>query len=210
MIVLVGCGGSSSTETTGVDGTDGESAQEASQVPAEESQDAVEDTSQEGQSIDVDQGLLSVEITIPASFFEGQDMDEVIADAKEDGVGEAVVNDDGSVTYRMSRLAYNRMMDELRDSLMEMVEETKTSGDFPSIQDIRHNRSFTEFTLVVDQEAYENSFDGFAALGLGMAAAFYQVFDGVAPEDIKVTISMQNADTGEVFDSVVYPDALED
>ena len=34
------------------------------------------------QSLNVDKGLLNVEVTLPASFFEGQDLDTVIADAE--------------------------------------------------------------------------------------------------------------------------------
>ena len=43
-----------------------------------------EETNEEG--INVDKGLLNVEITLPASFFEGEDIDTVITNAKKDGV----------------------------------------------------------------------------------------------------------------------------
>ena len=40
----------------------------------------------EEQSLNVDKGLLNVDVTLPASFFVGQDMDTVIADIEKDGV----------------------------------------------------------------------------------------------------------------------------
>lgn len=40
------------------------------------------------QTVGVDKGLLNVEITLPASMFEGEDIDTVIADAKKEGVTE--------------------------------------------------------------------------------------------------------------------------
>jgi len=55
------------------------------------------------QKVSVDKGLLDVEVTLPASFFDGQDIDKVIEKAKSDGVKEAKKNADGSVTYQISK-----------------------------------------------------------------------------------------------------------
>lgn len=159
-------------------------------------------------SIGVDKGILNVEVTLPATLFEDQDIDSVIAKAKEDGVSEVTRNDDGSLTYKMSKSKHEEMMKELRDGLLQTIEEAKSSGDFASIKDITHNKSFSEFTLVVDQEAYEKSFDGFVSIGLAVSATYYQLFDGVNPDNYKVTIFIKNADTGEVFKTIDYPDAL--
>jgi len=179
-------------------------------------EEAAQDTTEEitadepeEQSIEVDKGVFSVEITLPASLFEGEDIDEVIAEAKEDGVSDVTVHDDGSLTYKMSKSKHNEMMREMKDDLLEYIEETKNSEDYKSIKDITHNKVFSEFTLLVDQEAFENSFDGFAALGLGMSGLYYQLFDGVAPDDYEVTVFIENLNTGEVFDTIVYPDAFE-
>lgn len=62
----------------------------------------------------------------------------------------------------------------------------------------------------MEKEAFENSFDGFAALGLGMSGIYYQLFDGVDMDKNKVTIHLKDDSTGEVYDSIVYPDALEE
>ena len=148
-------------------------------------------------------------MTLPAAFFEGEDMNEVVAKAKEEGYGEAKVNDDGSVTYKMSKSKHKEMMAELATS----VEETKTdlveSGDFPSIKSVETNKDYTNFSINVDRAAYENSFDFFATMSAGMVGSFYQAFNGVKAEDMEVLIEVKDADTGEVIDSVVYPEALE-
>ncbi|WP_053590890.1 hypothetical protein [Bacillus sp. FJAT-22090] len=164
----------------------------------------------ESQSVNVDKGLINVEVTLPATFFEDQDINEVIASAKEEGFDEATANEDGSVTYKMSKAKHKEMMDEIKTGILETVEETKNSEDYVSIKDITHNDTFSEFTLVVDKAAYENSFDGFAAFGLGMSGAYYQIFNGVSTEDYKVQISIKDEASGEVFDTIVYPDALEE
>ena len=131
---------------------------------------------EDGEEIEVDKGMLNVEITLPAIFFEEDDIDQAIAEAKENGVGEVIKNDDGSLTFKMSKKIYKQMMKDMEESIKEYVEETKNSEDFSSIKNVSFNKSFSEFTLVVDREQYEDSFDGFAALGFGMSGLYYQVF----------------------------------
>lgn len=201
------------TEPEVVEPVEEESAAKEPIEPVEE--EVVEPEAEKGiveaeeQSIEVDKGIFSVEITLPASLFEGEDIDEVIAEAKEDGISDIIVHDDGSLTYKMSKSKHNEMMREMKDGLIEYIGETKNSEDYKSIKDITYNKVFSEFTLVVDQEAFENSFDGFAALGLGILGLYYQLFDGVALDDYEVTIFIENANTGEVFDTIIYPDDLE-
>ena len=163
----------------------------------------------EQSGIEVDKGLLNVEITLPASFFDEEEMDQAIAKAKADGVNEVIVNDDGSVTYKMSKATHEKMLKEMKDSLVQLKEELTSGEDFKSIKDIVFNDKLTEFTMTVDRGAFENSFEGFAILGLGFQGMFYQTFDGVPSENIKVTIHLKDEKTGEVFNTVVYPDAWE-
>lgn len=160
--------------------------------------------------VEVDKGLLNVEITIPASMLEGETAEEAIAGAKEQGVKEVTENEDGSLTYKMSKSVHKEIMNEITNTIDETVEETKNSEDLVSIKDITHNDSFTQFTMVVDQEAYENSLDVFATMTLGMSGMIYQMYDGADPEKYTVTISLQDEASGEVFDEILYPEALEE
>lgn len=160
------------------------------------------------QSIEVDKGLINVEITLPASLFEDQDINGVIADAKNKGIKDIKQNTDGSLTYIMSKSKHKEMMKELESGLLESIEDAKNNEDYVSIKDVTHNKSFSEFTLIVDQEKYENSFDGFVAFGFGLSGMYYQLFNGVSPDDYKVTINIKSEATGEVINTIVYPDAL--
>lgn len=162
------------------------------------------------EAVSVDKGLLNVELTLPASLFEGEDIDTVIANAKKDGVKEVTKNEDGSLTYKMSKSEHKEMMKELETNIKDSIEETKTSGDFASIKDITHNDSFSEFTLLVDKAAYENSMDGFAALGYGKSGMMYQMFNGSDADSTKVTIFIKDEATQETIDEMVYPDDLKD
>lgn len=164
---------------------------------------------QGNESIDVNKNLFGVEITLPASMFElsGQSVDEIIADAKADGIDDVIINSDGSVTYKMSKAKHDEKMEELRTGFIETVDEL-TNGDFVSIKDVTYNKNFSEFTLVVDRASYESSFDIFATFALGFTGMFYQLFDGENPDNIKVTIQIKDVNSGEVFDTVVYPDEM--
>lgn len=166
----------------------------------------------ENQSIEVEKGLLNVEITLPASFVdtEEENHEQLIADAKADGVKDVIVNDDGSLTYKMSKAKHKEMLAEMKTGLLETIDEIKNSEDYLSIKDVEHNKSFTEFTLTVDQEMFENSFDGFATMGIGMSAMFYQLFTGASVDDYKVSIDIINEESGAVIETVVYPDAFEE
>ena len=162
-------------------------------------------------SVEVDKGLLTVEVTIPASFYEGEDVnvEEIITEAEKDGVKKVTKNEDGSLTYKMSKSQHKKMLKDMESEIQQTIKEIESNEDFTSIDSIKSNQSYDEFTLSVNQSEYENSMDGFATLGLAMQSMFYQLFSGVDEEDYQVTIHLMNKDTSKVFDTVVYPDALE-
>ncbi|WP_217585855.1 hypothetical protein [Lentibacillus saliphilus] len=151
-----------------------------------------------------------VEIKIPATFLESEmtDLDETIASAEEEGI-EVTQNDDGSLTYTMSKSKHDEMMDELKTELDNTIAEMTSSDEASSIRDVKIDKTYSEFTMIVDREAYENSFDGFAIYGLGMYGVMYQVFDGSNADDQQVTINVEDEATGEVFHTVNYPEDME-
>lgn len=164
-----------------------------------------EESKKEDESVNVDKNLLSVEVTIPASMIESSE--ETIANAEEEGL-EVTENEDGSLTYKMSKSKHKEMMDEIKTQLNQTMEEIISSEDYPSIQNVISNDDFSEFTMVVDQEKYENSMDGFAAITLGVSGMFHQLYDGVADEDYNIMIHVEN-EKGEVFNTINYPEDME-
>ncbi|WP_099517381.1 hypothetical protein [Paenibacillus sp. BIHB 4019] len=167
------------------------------------------DTNEQSQSIEVDKGLLHTEFTMPASMFKDQDMDSITADAQKSGVDEITKNADGSVTFRMPKAAHKELMKKAGKGMLQAIEDLKSGNYLAFIKDVKHNKAFSEFTFIVDQKAYKNSFDAIANFGIGAAAMSYQAIAGVAPEELKVTINIQAEGTDTIFDSIIYPDALE-
>lgn len=167
----------------------------------------------EGNSVEVDKKLINVEVTIPASLLqldneEELDINQITEEAKKQGMKKVIANDDGSITYIMSKATHKEVMEEMKSSLIESIDEVINNGDFPSIQDIIPNEMFSEFDVVVNKAKFENSLDGMAALGIAFQSMFYQLFDGVEPDNYEVILNFKDEDTGEVFESVTYPDAF--
>jgi len=160
------------------------------------------------ETLKVDKGLLNVEVTIPATLYKGKNIDSIISEAKNSGIKEVIKNDDGSLTYKMSKSEHKKMMKELKERIVKSVEELKTSEDFASINDVAYNKSFSEFTLTVNKEKFEGSFDALASFGLALAGMYYQLFNGADVEHYKVTVYIKDESNGEVFDTMVYPDEL--
>lgn len=190
-------------------------AQEENQETDVESEDIVSDNeeTENNESINVDKGLLSVEVTIPADFLEtgeeDQDIDEIIAEAKDSGIKEVIENEDGSLTYKMSKSTHKELMKAIRQGIEESMDDMINDEDFASIQDITTNKSFSEFTMIVDKEPFENSMDSFAVLGIIFGSMYYQLFDGIDVDDYEVLVQFEDANTGEIFNEATYPDAFD-
>lgn len=164
--------------------------------------------SSNNESLKVDKNLLDVTLTLPASMFEGEDINASAESMKEEGFKEVTVNEDGSITVKMSKSKHKELMKTMKDSTIEYFEELKTSEDFKSIQEVTYNDDFTKITLEVNQTEFEGSFDGFATFGVGLSSYMYNIYNAVPEEKIKITIDTKNFETGEIFDTVIYPDAL--
>lgn len=156
--------------------------------------------------IETDEKLLSVEITLPASMFEGQDMSTFDADsyANEQGFKSAKVNNDGSITVTMTKAKHKELLEEMAASLDQSFKEFVNGESTPYIKEITHNENFTAVTMKVDKDAYENAFD-FTPLAIGMSVAMYQAF---TETEYHVEISVVDAATGETINSITYPDAM--
>ncbi|MER1998552.1 MAG: hypothetical protein ABS882_02165 [Lysinibacillus sp.] len=163
--------------------------------------DNTSNNEEQSSAIDVDKGLLNVEVTIPPDFLGESTEEEIRADAKEQGIKEITFNDDGSVTYKMSKSDHKKILKEMATELDKSLEEMSSSGDFPSVQKVTANKDYTQFDLTVNREEFENGMDSFAVLGLMLGSAYYQMFDGKTEDDTKFVVNYIDADTGEVFET---------
>lgn len=192
-LILAACGGDSSEETSST-------AEEVEQDTSESS-----NLEEESENIEVDKGILSTEVTLPADFAESFDPSEM--DLEESNYTE---NEDGSLTLKLSRAQHQELLDSMKESVDASIEQLKTDDTYTSFEDIQYNDNYSEMSISVDREAYESGMDGFGIFALALPAMYYQVFEGTAPEDLEVVFELEDASNGEVFDTVVYPDDLEE
>lgn len=160
--------------------------------------------------IEVEKGIMNVELTLPAGFFEGQSEEEIIAAAKEKGIKEAKVNEDGSVYYKMSKKEHSKMLKEMKSGIDESIQEISNGEDYPSIKKITYNQDLTEFNLTVVRESYDQGLESFAVYGLILSGMYYNIFNGVAEDDVEITFNFIDEATNEIYETSIYPDELED
>lgn len=153
-------------------------------------------------AVEVDKNLLSVEITVPSDFIES--VDETLKDAEEKGY-KAKANDDGSITYTLTKAQHAEIMVGMAASLEEAINDMISGGEYPSLKDVKFNNDYTKVDITVDYDSYINSFDSFAAAFVGMYGGMYQIFDGVSEDNINVQINLIDEKSGNLMDTMNYP-----
>ena len=160
-------------------------------------------------SIEVDKGLMNVELTLPPGLFEGLTEEEIVASAKEEGIKEVKVNEDGSVYYKMSKKEHSKMLEEMKAGIDESIKEIANGEDYPSIKKVTYNQDLTEFNLTVAREAYDKGQESFAVYGLILSGMYYNIFNGVAEDDVKIKFNFIDEATNEIYETSIFPDELE-
>ena len=156
--------------------------------------------------ISVDKNLFSVDVTIPASFYEDQKITqaELDADAAKKGYGKAKLNSDGSVSFRMSKAQHKAALAEMKKSVDDYIQESVNES--PKIfKKISYNSNMTEINISVDKANFEDNFAaGFVGFGIAFQASFYQMFNGT--QTPKTELNLIDASTGKVFDTQSWPE----
>lgn len=160
------------------------------------------------QTVEVDENLFDVTITLPNSFFESLDTtaEEAVKNQEESGSNfkSVKLNDDQSVEITMTKSDYKKMMKEMKSnvekSLQEIVDNTE---DFPNIINIESNDEFTEFTVTLEDGTVGLA-DSMVCLGLYLYGGIYQVF---TPEQ-KMIVEITFVDKeGNVVDTASYDES---
>lgn len=164
MLNLVGCSGNKSSE-------DSQSSNESSggiQVSTGDDSARIYNT------------VTNVKVTLPASLFEYVDeeisQEDLDKAAFENGFISATLNEDGSVTYVMSKDKYNAYVAELAMSIDKGLEELCNTEN-STIVDIKHNADFTDYTITLDADVVGFT-ESFVSLAIVLYSAFYYGFTG--------------------------------
>ena len=164
MLNLVGCSGNKSSD----DKKSGNEASEGIQVSTGDDSARIYNT------------VTNVKVTLPASLFEYVDeeisQEDLDKATFENGFISATLNEDGSVTYVMSKDKYNAYVAELAMSIDKGLEELCNTEN-STIVDIKHNADFTDYTITLDADVVGFT-ESFVSLAIVLYSAFYYGFTG--------------------------------
>lgn len=202
ILSTIGCGSQQASDATA---NTQESVSATEQPTMEESEKESEE--EPAQTIEVDENLFTVDITLPASFFEGateeitqEYLEESIKE--EDGIKSVKLNEDGSVTYTMTKAKQREMLEEFKAEIEAGLEEVIADENSDCVG-ITHNDDFTEFIIMVEGNEI-GFYDAFCVIAYYMYGATYNAFAGNEVDDIVVIY--KNAATGDVIDEAHMKD----
>lgn len=145
------------------------------------------ESKEETNAIDVEKKLFSVQVTIPASLFE-EGVTQADLDAKvTDGIKSITLNEDGSVTYVMTKAKHKEMMEEMKNTIDTGIEDLISSGSYPDITAVTPSKDYRSFTIHTSVESEDElGFQLFAAFGLYLYGAYYNALNGTPTDNIIV------------------------
>lgn len=151
----------------------------------------------------------TVSLTMDASFFAKMTEEDINEEAKKNGYVSWEINDDGSVTYELTKEHHNEILAQYRNDIDSMV-QSLLNGDagVESFVRIEHDDTYSSFEIYQDV-AKENVRDSLFASSLCMYAGYYQAARGLSEDEIDVTVSFFNNETGEEISSLTYKEAAQ-
>ena len=159
----------------------------------------------EGSSpINAEENLLSVTVTLAANLFEGETEEEIKAAAKEDGISKCVVNEDGSVTYTMSKSKHKKMLEDFEESIKNTTEDfVNGENKVASFVEIKTNEDFSEFNIYVDSAKY-SVWDSMNAMAFYLQGLYYQCLLGKDFNEVDVVVNFIDNATQKIIDTSSY------
>lgn len=179
----------------------------ASSVSASSTAETASAASSESEGgLSVDKNLFNVTLTYPASMVEeGTTQESLNEEIKgEKGIKSATLNEDGSVTYVMTKAYHREIVQEMENSIKEDLAAMVGSEDYPNFTDVQANDDFTSFTVTTTSTSLD-LMESFSVLQFYLEGGLYGVISGNNPDNIHV--EFVNAETGEIIQSADSSDA---
>lgn len=150
----------------------------------------------------VDENLLTVEITVPASMFDedNQPSNELSEEQKEQGFKSVKINEDGSVTYTMSKASFKDYKEKLKASTEDTF--NNLGSEYSFIQKVDYDSNFSVVKLYVDEASYSQGLNFMCIMAVGYSANMYQAYTN---EEVKCTVEVYNNANSELIESATYP-----
>ena len=147
----------------------------------------------------VDKGLFEVKLTIPKDFVEAPTQEKVDGYIKENRIKSAIFNNDGGVTYVMSKTQYEENLTLIKESMMQALLSDIGSSETPNITNIEANENLSCFTITTKNDEPDFT-EMLYAFVLFIDGSFYGAIAGEGLNNIHV--DYVNAYSGEIIWSV--------
>ena len=193
--ILYGCGNASRENSVSDEEMSTEEITKTTQeeFSSEEPKDMITDAAK----IEIEETADTVIITSPASL-EGDSTNEAIAEwSKEDGYVSITKNDDGSVTYVLTKAKQKEILDKIENEFPAYAAMAIEDTSCPNITDLTANSDFTEFTFTTtaaSKDELTNTERAYAGALYSFGEA-YQTYNGVISPC--VIVNYVNQETGE-------------
>ena len=135
--------------------------------------------------VDVNKGVFNVTLTMPKEYMEDVTQEDLDESRKKKGYKSATLNEDGSVTFVMTKEQHNNLIDEIKKSLSDSVDELVTSGEYPAISKIDYNDDFTSYTVTTSNSEPDFS-ESLMVYILYSYGGMYGVYSGKRAENVHV------------------------
>ena len=159
----------------------------------------VDSASDSHSTIEVDENLLTVEVSIPATFV-GEDIsqDDVDASVENNGYISGELNSDGSVTYVMTKGRHEKLVADIKNNIDTQMNELIGSEDYPNFVKIEANEDYTNFTITTTSSEL-GLIESLSTYLFYMYGGMYSAFSGNPVDNIHV--DFVNDVTGLVIQS---------
>jgi hypothetical protein len=191
MVTSLGaCGSNDSVSSTNVAST----AEQATVAP--ETQEVTKDTSKEDEltadmaaleaigEVEVENGILTVSITMPKDFVTKEISQEKLDADAGDNYLSAKLNQDGSVTYKLTKAQHRAMLDAITEGMEESFQEM-IKDESRSFKEIKHNETYSVFDVTMDTDTVGLG-DSFTVLAFYMYGGLYGIFSGNKVDNVIV------------------------
>lgn len=162
-------------------------------IPLQEAADAISTAEQ----IEVEDNLFDVTLTLPADYASDITEEEIAQQVADGKVHTGTLNDDGSVTYTMSKAQHTALLESIAAELRSTLDDMIGSTDYPNLTAIETNDDFTDFTVyTTTQPGAVGLSDEMSVLIYYTCGKMYGIVSGQEPDNIHVDIL--NAESGEL------------
>lgn len=162
-------------------------------ISLQEAADAISTAEQ----IEVEDNLFDVTLTLPADYASDITAEEIAQQVADGKVHTGVLNDDGSVTYTMSKAQHAALLESIAAELRNTLDDMIGSTDYPNLTAIEANDDFTDFTVyTTTQPGAVGLSDEMSVLIYYTCGKMYGIVSGQEPDNIHVDIL--NAESGEL------------